>query len=137
MKRKSSTCAANDFEIDSLIENIQLMYCFNGYDEYEILKDSYNLKDRLDELTFKEINEIIKKTFLRYKRYIANVDMDGLQEIEKGIYKYLRIYKNETDLSNWMNKYKQLLQIMIDIDQKILDELDNYPVSTTKRYKSI
>ena len=68
MKRKSTTCAANDFELDSLIENIQLMNCFNGYDEFKILKDSYNLKDRLDELTFKEINEIIKKTYLRYKR---------------------------------------------------------------------
>ena len=136
MKRKSTTCAANDFELDSLIENIQLMNCFNGYDEFKILKDSYNLKDRLDELTFKEINEIIKKTYLRYKRYLANVDMDGLQEIEKGIYTYLRIYKNETDLSNWLNKYKHLLEIMIKVDRLILDELDNYPASTTKRYKS-
>lgn len=135
MKRKSDTCVSDEFEIDSLIENIQLMNCFNGYDEFKLLKESTEIKNRLNELQFKEINEIIKKTYMRYKRYLINVDMEGLQDIDNGIRKFLNIYRNETDLSNWFIKYKQLLNIMIETDQLILNEIDNYP-TTTKRYKS-
>jgi hypothetical protein len=43
------------------------------------------------------------------------------------------MYKNETDISNWFIKYKELLDIMIKTDSMILDELDNY--GSTKRYK--
>jgi hypothetical protein len=133
MKRKANTCVNEDFELDSLIENIQLMNCYNGYDEFKILKQCYNVKDRLDTLNFKEINEILKNTYKRYKRYLINVNMDDLYEIEKGIYKFLNMYKNETDISNWFIKYKELLDIMIKTDSMILDELDNY--GSTKRYK--
>lgn len=135
MKRKSENDNV-EYELNSLIENVQLMNCFNGTDEFKILKESYKLKERINELTFKEINEIIKKTYLRYKRYLSNVDMAGLEEIENGIYTYVRMYKNETDLCNWLNKYKELLEIMIKVDGLILEELDNYPVYTGKRYKS-
>lgn len=134
MKRKANTCITEELEVDSLIENMQLMNCFNGYDEYKILKECYEIKNRLDELQFKEINEILKKTFLRYKRYLTNVNLDGLPNIEKGIYKFLRIYKNETHLNNWLIKYKQLLEILIETDCLILDTIENYP-ETTKRYK--
>ena len=133
MKRKASTCISQEFELDSLIENIQLMNCYNAGDEFKILKECYNIKNRLDTLEFKEINDIIKKTYGRYKRYLVNVNMDDIEEIEMGIRKFLNIYKNETDLSNWFIKYKQLLEIMIKTDGMILDELDNY--GSSKRYK--
>lgn len=134
MKRKIGACVAEEFEVDSLIENMQLVNCFDGYDEFKMLKESVELKNYLDKLQFKEINEILKKTYLRYKRYIVNVDMDGLINIERGIRKFLNIYKNETDLTNWLLKYKQLLEIMVEVDQMILNEIDNYP-ETTQRYK--
>ena len=50
--------------------------------------------------------------------------MEGLQNIDNGVRKFLNIYRNETDLSNWFIKYKQLLNIMIETDQLILNEID-------------
>lgn len=111
------------------------MNCFNGEDEYKLLKEGAQIKKKLKKMELKEIDELLKKTNARYKRYLANVDMEGLDEIESNIYKFLRIYKNETTIGNLFARYKNLIEIMIKTDQLIIDELDNYPC-TAKRYRN-
>jgi len=120
MKRKTEEL---DVEFDSLIENMQLMNCLDPYEEFKILKESYELKYILGDLHIKEINEIIKKTYLRYKRYITRIDLDGLNDIKNGIKKFIKLYKTETDLSNCFLRYKHLMDIMIHTDGLILDKI--------------
>jgi len=125
-----------EFDVDSLIEDIQLMNCFGGEDELRILNECYEVQFKLNELEFKEINEILKKTYLRYKRYIKHINLEQYIEIEKNIYKFLQKYKKETDITNWFNKYRELLEIMIEIDKMILNELnDSISNKSIKKYK--
>jgi hypothetical protein len=134
MKRKCVEIR-NELDINSLIESIELMNCLNGEDEYRILKESSDLRFKINDLDLNEIKEILKKTYKRYKRYIEHVNLDELYEIEKRLYKFIRLYRNETDLNNLLYKYKQLIDIMFETDMVILNELHKNP-STAKRYKS-
>jgi hypothetical protein len=135
MKRTAENNIKEEVEYDSLIENMQLMNCLDSKDEYKLLRESYEIKFNLGELHFRQINEVLGKSFLRYKRYLKNVNMENLPEIESKINNYIKIYENTMDYIPWFIKYKQLMKIMTEIDGLIIDELDNYP-ATAKRYKN-
>ena len=93
MKRKAA-----EIDFDSLIQKMELMNCFNAVDEYKILKESCNIK--IENLELREIKDILRKTHIRYKRYLANVDMEGLDEIKRNIYKYIIEYDRRNQVLN-------------------------------------
>jgi hypothetical protein len=119
MKRK-----AEEIEFDSLIQKMELMNCFNAYDEYKLLKESHNIKYKLDKLESREIKDILKKSYLRYKRYLENVDMEGLMEIKKNINEYITEYDKKINVLNWYIKTKNLIEIMIKTDKLIWSEIN-------------
>lgn len=117
MKRE---IAAN-IDIDSLIEDITLMNCFNGKDEFKILKKSLELKEKINTLNSNEITDILKKTSIRYNRYMTHIIMEDHLEIERNIHKFLRIYMTQTSFNNLYGIY--LIDLMLKIDELIMNNL--------------
>lgn len=127
MKRK-----AEELNLDSLIEGIELMNCLNGYDEYKILKESCQLKNNIQNLQIKQIYEILNNSYKRYKRYLASINMDNNKDIREEIYKYIRTFKKEVTISHFFIKIKKLIDTMLKIDTLIMEEVRNYEINTKK-----
>jgi hypothetical protein len=119
MKRK-----AEEIEFDSLIQKMELINCFNPEDEFKILKKSHNIMNKIDKLELREIKDILKETYMRYKRYTANIDMEGLDEIKNNINEYIKEYNSKKIQLQYFKKTKNLIKIMIKTDKLILNEIN-------------
>jgi hypothetical protein len=123
---------ADELDLDSLIDNIELMNCLDSQDELRLLKESCNIN--IEKFNFDNVHEILSKTNQRYKRYIANINLSEHEEIEDEIYVFLRIYKKDVIFSNIFMKNKILIEQMIKIDKMILHHLDKN--ETKKKIKT-
>lgn len=121
MKRKAEEF---EFEFDSLIQKIELMNCFNAEDEFKILKKSNNIMKKIDKLELREIKDILRETHMRYKRYLANIDMEGLDEIKNNMDEYIKEYNSKIQILQWYKRTKKLIEIMIKTDKLILNEIN-------------
>jgi Zn/Cd-binding protein ZinT len=117
MKRKY------DSDINSLVEDIQLINCFDGIDEWRMLIESRRLKNNVLNMNKNEINNILKRTEQRYKRYIANVDMTNIDNIKNNIKNFIK--KNKINKLQYNKDTKELLDLMFETDNMIIDYLDN------------
>jgi hypothetical protein len=123
---------ADELDLDSLIDNIELMNCLDGYDELRLLKESSNIN--IEKFNFNNVNLILNETNKRYKRYLANINWSDHEEIEDQIYVFLRVYKKDTVFSHIFMKNKNLIEQMIKIDKMILQHLDKN--ETKKKIKT-
>lgn len=70
-------------EIDNLVSALQEMDVMENA-EYELLVEAFESTINQD-----NINEIIKKSYERYNRYVENINFDEIEDLEDMIIEYL------------------------------------------------